>query len=187
MFNDTYDVEFEENKEEFKITDSSTAVWAIDKIKEDTKEAEYFIESCNNEINRLKEKIKNKEDMLERKTSYLKFKLLEYMNMDDVPSKETKTQMSLTLPNGKIVNKFAKAEICDNDGNTGAKVKTNKDLIDFVGDDYIKTTKEVDWAKFKKTLNITEDGDVITNDGELVDCLTTTWTSPSIDVKFEDD
>lgn len=176
----------ETEKEEFVIDDASKAMWAISKVKEARAERDYYINACKNEIERLKEKVAKAEEKCESSTNYLMFKLNEYMDREDVPTKTTKTQTSLKLPNGKVVRKLAKEEICDYNGNSGSKLKTNSDLIDFADEKYRKVTVELDWAEFKKNLEI-QDGVVITKDGEVVDCLTTREVPFSIDVKFEED
>lgn len=180
--------EAEENVENegFVIDDVQKAMWAIGKIKEKRKERDFYVDACKREIERLKGEIDKAEEQCDRDCNYFTFKLNEYMDRDDVPSKTTKTQMTLKLPNGKIVRKLAKEEICDHDGNSGAKLKGNCELMDFVDPNFLKTTVELDWANFKKEL-VVNDGVVMTKDGEVVDCLMVREVPPTVDVKIDDE
>lgn len=173
--------------EEFIIDDASKANWAIKKIAEKRRERDYFVDACKHEIEQLKEKIAKAEESCDNSCSFLISKLSQYMDREDVPSKETKTQISLKLPSGKIVRKKAKVEICDLKGNTGSKLKDNTELVEMaksMGDEYISTS--VNWGELKKTLSVTADGDVINSDGEFIGCLTTHEIPPSVDVKIEE-
>lgn len=178
----------DQNEQEcFIIDDASKANWAIKKIAEQRRERDYFVDACKHEIERLKEKIAKAEESCDNSCSFLISKLSQYMDREDVPSKETKTQVSLKLPSGKIVRKKAKIEICDLKGNTGSKLKDNTELVEVaksMGDEYISTS--VNWGELKKTLSVTADGDVINSDGEFIGCLTTHEIPPSVDIKIEE-
>lgn len=177
----------QDEQECFVIDDASKANWAIKKIAEKRRERDYFVDACKHEIEQLKEKIAKAEESCDTQCSFLIGKLSQYMDREDVPSKETKTQVSLKLPSGKIVRKKVKIEICDLKGNTGLKLKDNAELIEVaksMGDEYISTS--VNWGELKKTLSVTDDGDVINSDGEFIGCLTTHEIPPSVDVKIEE-
>ena len=172
---------------DFIIDDASKANWAIKKIAEKRRSKNFFVDACKREIEQLKKKITIAEESCDNSCLFLISKLSQYMDREDVPSKETKTQISLKLPSGKIVRKKTKVEICDLKGNTGLKLKDNTELIEMaksMGDEYISTS--VNWGKLKKTLSITADGDVINSDGEFIGCLTTYEIPPSVDVKIEE-
>lgn len=186
MLEENLNVVENEQEQEFVIDDVQKAMWAINKIKEHRKEKDFYVDACKKEIERLKEEISKSEDKCENNCSWLMHQLDQYMNRDDVPSKTTKTQTSLKLPNGKIVRKLPQLEIVDEKGNSGAKLKDNQELIDFVGEQYVKVSKVVDWAEFKKHLVIQDDL-VMTDDGEIVDFLSIRETLPSVDVKIEEE
>lgn len=172
---------------DFIIDDASKANWAIKKIAEKRRSKNFFVNACKREIEQLKKKITAAEESCDNNCSFLISKLSQYMDREDVPSKETKTQISLKLPSGKIVRKKAKVEICDLRGNTGSKLKDNAELVEVarsMGDEYVSTS--VNWGELKKTLSITADGDVINSDGEFIGCLTTHEIPPSVDVKIEE-
>lgn len=186
MSNEMKDWLIEEENEQFTIDDASKAMWAINKVKEIRKERDFYVDACKKEIERLKEEVKKAEEKCESSSNYFIFKLNEYMDRDEVPSKTTKTQTSLKLPNGKIIRKLAKEEICDHNGNSGSKLKGNVELLDFADEKYHNVLVELNWADFKKTLKV-HDGIVMTKDGEIVECLTTREVPPTVDIKFEEE
>lgn len=182
-FNDDYETEVEK-KDEFIVDNVEKAMWCLSKIEDARRERDFYIDACKKQIEKYKNEIEKAEKRCENDSNYFLFALNAYMDREDVPSKDTKTQRSLRLPNGKIVRKFAKKEIVDSKGNTGAKLKTNKELIKLAGDEFKKVTTELNWAEFKKHLVITDDI-VMTDEGEVLDCLTVQETLPSVDVQFE--
>ena len=86
--------------------------------------------------------------------------------VDQVPSKETKTQMKVTLLSGDVVVKkptldfnYDKKVLLENAESTGLT-------------EYIKTkeVKDFDWTGFKSKLEIQEDGSIVnTETGEVVE------------------
>lgn len=182
LYDDNGDIVEDENKE-FIIDNAEKAMWGLNKIKELRAERDFYVDACKIEIDRLKNEIQKAEDKCDRNTNWFIFKLNEYLDRDDVPSKTTKTQKALKLPNGSIVRKLPKIEIVDKYGNVGAKLKTNEDLISSISDEYKKVTTEVNWGELKKHL-IVSDGIVMTDEGEVIDCLDVRETLPTVDVKF---
>lgn len=184
-----YEPEFEGEYENFTITDAKTADWAIDRIADERKRTKFFIECAKEEIEKLQNQIKDAEAKCENATNFLSSKLGEFLEREDVPKKETKTQLSVTLPAGKIIKKLPKIEYTMSDGGSVTK---SKDLADFVTEvkainpDLVKTKEEVDWANFKKTLTTDGEGGVIVKDsGEYIESLIATETLPSIEIKTE--
>ena len=88
---------------EFEIKTAQQADWAISKIAEERARAEFFINCAKEEKARLDNQIKDAEKKLENATSFLTGKLGQFLEKEEVPKKETKTQISVTLPAGKIV------------------------------------------------------------------------------------
>ena len=175
-----------ESEEGFEIDSASKAEWAIKQIEDRRNRCEYFIKCAKAEIEQLKEKIKKEQEKCDNDTNYLTYKLGHYIESDDVPKKKTKTQVSVTLPAGKIVKKFPKAVIVASDGKDVTKVKDRKEFVDEIynlDSTYIKTKMEVDWAMLKKDLEII-DGSVFMKDtGEIVESLTSVEQPASIEVK----
>lgn len=184
-----YETEEDEVKEEFTIDDAKKASWAIDKIADERKRTKFFIDCAKAEIEKLQNQIRDAEAKCENATNFLSSKLGEFLEREDVPKKETKTQVSVTLPAGKIVKKLPKVEFKMANGDSVTK---SKDLTEFVSEiktinpEFIKTKEEVDWATLKKSLTSDGEGGVIIKDsGEYIDSLMATETLPSIEIKTE--
>lgn len=83
--------------------------------------------------------------------------------MDTVPKSETKTQYKVALLCGDVILKKAKKDY-DKDTNKLLQWALENNLVEFV-----KTKQEFDWAKFKDTLEIIEDGVIINKEtGEVM-------------------
>ena len=89
--------------------------------------------------------------------------------LDQIDSKfikATKTQVSYTLPSGKLVLKHQEPEYKPNDEILIPWLEKNNPSL-------IKVKKTADWAGLKKTLTL--DGtDMLTEDGEIVPGITVT-------------
>lgn len=179
----------EDGAKEFEIADASTADWAISKIAEERKRTQYFVDVAKKEIENLEKQIKDMEDKCERSVQYLSGCLGKYLERDDVPTKKTTTQESITLPAGKIIKKFAKTEFKMPNGksvtNSKGDAKLVKEVAD-INDEFIKTKQEVDWASLKKHLDVDDDGNVIYKDtGEFLESIVAQETLPYIEIKTE--
>ena len=183
------DMQNEESTKEFIIEDAKMADWAIGKIADERKRTEYYINVAKAEIDALKEKIANAEKKCENSTQFLIGKLGEFLEREDVPKKKTKTQLSVSLPAGKIVKKLPKTEYFMANGNEVVKSKDNEDFINeirSINNDLIKTKEEVDWSTLKKSLATDDEGDVYIKDtGEYIESLIASKSLPSIEIKTE--
>lgn len=177
-----------ENTEGFIIDNAEKAEWALKKIKDERESRDYLINACKKEIEKLQAKIKDTEDKCDLKTGWLLSKLDQYLDTDGVPSRTTKTQKKLELPSGKIIRKLESREICTTSGDTGIKLKEDDNVLDFIKQNYpedVITKESCNWKNFKSKLIITDDDDIITNDGIPVECLTVRVIPPSVDVKVD--
>lgn len=181
--------EVEEGAKEFEISDASTADWAISKIAEERKRTQYFVDVAKQEIENLKKQIKEMEEKRDRSVQYLSGCLGKYLEREEVPTKKTTTQESLTLPAGKIIKKFAKTEFKMPNGKSITDSKGDAKLVKEVADindEFIKTKQEVDWASLKKHLGVDDDGNVIYKDtGEFLESIVAQETLPYIEIKTE--
>lgn len=172
---------------EFEIKTAQQADWAISKIAEERARAEFFINCAKEEKARLDNQIKDAEKKLESATSFLTSKLGQFLEKEEVPKKETKTQISVTLPAGKIVKKLPKTEFIMQGGGDVTKHKSDEDFIkEIKGIDeaFIKQTEEVVWGDLKKKLAVDDDGGVYVKDtGEYIESITTQQTLPHIEIK----
>lgn len=179
----------EDGAKEFEIADASTADWAISKIAEERKRTQYFIDVAKKEIENLEKQIKDMEEKCERSVQYLSGCLGKYLERDDVPTKKTTTQESITLPAGKIIKKFAKTEFRMPNGKSVTNSKGDEKLVKEVADindEFIKTKQEVDWANLKKHLDVDDEGNVIYKDtGEFLESIVAQETLPYIEIKTE--
>lgn len=178
----------EDEYAEFEIKTAQQADWAISKIAEERARAEFFINCAKEEKARLDNQIKDAEKKLESATSFLAGKLGQFLEKEEVPKKETKTQISVTLPAGKIVKKLPKTEFIMQGGGDVAKHKSDENFIkEIKGIDeaFIKQTEEVVWGDLKKKLAVDDDGGVYVKDtGEYIESITTQQTLPSIEIKI---
>jgi len=178
----------EDEYAEFEIKTAQQADWAISKIAEERARAEFFINCAKKEKARLDNQIKDAEKKLENATSFLAGKLGQFLEKEEVPKKETKTQISVTLPAGKIVKKLPKTEFIMQGGGDITKHKSDEDFIkEIKGIDeaFIKQTEEVVWGDLKKKLAVDDDGGVYVKDtGEYIESITTQQTLPHIEIKI---
>lgn len=178
----------EDEYAEFEIKTAQQADWAISKIAEERARAEFFINCAKEEKARLDNQIKDAEKKLENATSFLTGKLGQFLEKEEVPKKETKTQISVTLPAGKIVKKLPKTEFVMQGGEDVTKHKSDEDFIKEikgVDESFIKKTEEVIWGDLKKKLAVDDDGGVYVKDtGEYIESITTQQTLPSIEIKI---
>ena len=177
----------EDEYAEFEIKTAQQADWAISKIAEERARAEFFINCAKEEKARLDNQIKDAEKKLENATSFLTSKLGQFLEKEEVPKKETKTQISVTLPAGKIVKKLPKTEFIMQSGEDITKHKSDEDFIKEIkgiDESFIKQTEEVMWGDLKKKLAVDDDGGVYVKDtGEYIESITTQQTLPSIEIK----
>lgn len=162
----------EDKRNDFIIDDVGKADWAINKINEEQCRFALFEQATNNKIDNLKAQLEDERNKLETKTSFLKFKLNDYL--DTIPAKTTKTKKYLKLPSGTITRKFATTKIATLSGDVGAKLNSNEKLIKWCKDngvDVIKATESVDWSTLKNSLVEVGDNVVYSPTGEICDVL----------------
>lgn len=178
----------EDEYAEFEIKTAQQADWAISKIAEERARAEFFINCAKEEKAKLDNQIKDAEKKLENATSFLTGKLGQFLEKEEVPKKKTKTQISVTLPAGKIVKKLPKTEFIMQGGEDVTKHKSDEDFIKEIkgiDESFIKQTEEVMWSDLKKKLAVDNDGSVYVKDtGEYIESITTQQTLPSIEIKI---
>lgn len=179
----------EDGAKEFEIADASTADWAISKIAEERKRTQYFVDVAKKEIENLEKQIKDMEEKCDRSVQYLSGCLGKYLEREEVPTKKTTTQESITLPAGKIIKKFAKTEFRMPNGKSVTTSKGDAKLVKEIADinyEFIKTKQEVDWTNLKKHLGVDDDGNVIYKDtGEFLESIVAQETLPYIEIKTE--
>ena len=100
-------------------------------------------------------------------------KLNDYL--DTAPAKITKTQMSLELPNGKLIRKLPKIDY----------QKNESELLKYVvnlAPEYLKIEQKVNWAEMKKDLQVVDGMVMRKSTGEIIDCISTIAKPATFDV-----
>ena len=173
MLPDEADQELVRERDEFEIDDASKANWAVEKVIEEQKRFDLYAEAVNAQILDLKTKLADEADRVDGRTSFLRCKLMDYL--DSVPAKKSKTQKSLKLPSGTIVQKYESKKLSTKRGDTtSTKINTDDDLIKWCEDnnvDVLKESKSIDWATLKKDLIIDGDNVIYKPTGEICDAL----------------
>jgi hypothetical protein len=167
--------ESEEGKKEFTLDTPEKVDWAIEQIIDEQKRFELYEQAINGKIEKLKCELVNEKEASGHRTSWLRFKLGEYLQRDDVPAKDTKTQLSLKMPSGTVKYIKSKPEF----------IKDDNILLNFIKEndsEFIKTKESINWKDFKTTLNIVGN-DVFNADGVIVDGITIEDTVPKVEVK----
>lgn len=163
--------------EGFVIDNDNKANWAIKKIKEATAEADRLLAIVAAEREELDAKEQAIEDKLENDTKYLKSLLYGYF--ETVESKETKTQKSYKLLDGSLIFKKPAMKI--------VKPEEDTALIDYLEKNapaLVETVKKPAWGEFKKTLAVSDAGEVLdTNTGEILDFVKAEESEAVFDVK----
>lgn len=115
-------------------------------------------------IQQLKDSFQGKFDFLNIKKEYLTTELRTLF--DQVPAKETKTQLKVTLLSGDVVVKKASMKL-DYD-----RMLLLERAEEYGLGEYVKTTEvqTLDWASLKTNLEVQEDGSIInTETGEIME------------------
>lgn len=173
-----FDEEFikRETPEGFVVDDDKKAEYCLKKIKAAQAERDRLIALVNAEWDELDQKAKQIEQKYESETGYLKALLYRYF--ETVEKKETKTQQSYKLLSGSLVFKKPSVSIIKPD---------NDRLVAYLEsagrEDLIQTTKTAAWGEWKKTLTLTDDGEVLSEDGEILDFVTIEEKAGEFNVK----
>lgn len=171
-------IENDEYDESWKISNADLANWAIKKIKEEQAYTERLTTIAKNEISRLNERIMELEARADKRTSFLKGKLREYFEKVSEGKKETKTQISYELLDGKLVYKKPQLKMVPD------KVKLLEAIKSTPGYEFlIKTTEEVDWAQFKTMCDIVDGKVISVQTGEVIEEIYVEESEPKFEIK----
>lgn len=178
FFEELESMELEEKqKEEFKIENDSAAEWALERIHDNTEEADRLLkvlEEKMNELMEMKTKIVDRRDGSNR---YLKG-LLEGYFRSGLKTKDTKTQKSYKLLSGTLVmyKPVQKYEVDRNKVIEWAKSNGRGE--------YVVTEEKLRLAELKKTL-VYDEGTVYDPDtGVIVDGITAVVEPEKFEVKL---
>lgn len=166
--------ELSDTREGFVIDSDNKAEWALKKIAEERAEAQRYIDVCTAAIQQYQEKIRQSEEKLKSKTSFLEGQLLKYF--ETVQHQVTKTQETYKLPGGTLRFKTPTPEFKRDDARLLQWLKENEML------DYIKVEEKPVWAELKKKLN--QSGEkLVTEDGQIVEGVQVVEKPPVFEVE----
>lgn len=160
--------------EGFKIDNLDKAEWAVEKIKERRAQRAEIAAFVDRKIEELENWFNKEVAGIDGDIEYFT-SLLQPFAAEQLKGKKTKT---LKLPSGSCY--FRKG--------TATYLKDEAALLEHVREtfpEYLKIKESVDWSGFKKTLTQTEDGRLITSDGEVLTCVTCQMEADSFNVKTE--
>lgn len=151
----------EQEKETFKINDLESANWCFKKIKilkKELFEKEFF---AQNEIEKMKNYIKNEKEIIESSIQY--FENLIKMYVEE--RLEENPKFKLSLPEGTASFGKEQIKIHYDDDQMLEFVKNNK-MDNFITKNI---TEKLNKKEFNNFLKVTEDGQVVTEDGEIIE------------------
>lgn len=174
----------EDNEQsDFIIKDATMANWAINKVVEEQKRFGLYEEVAKAEMQRIKEELAEEKRKSEARTSFLRIKLGDYLEREDVPAKTTKTQKTLTLPAGTIKKKLPHMEYCAIDADRPNNSPQLIELLQDIAPVFIKTETSVNWGEFKKELSFDENRTVIYNPtGEIIECMSLNYVPAEVKI-----
>ena len=150
-----------EESNEFRITDDSTADWAIEQINDDREERDRMLSLVKEKMERLEEKRQLYIVNFEENTSYLRAKLMDYFMT--VKTQDTKTMKKYKLVSGTLVLKKQQHVYERGEGALLAWAETTVPEL-------VTVKKEVSWADLKKQADVS--GDKLLLDGEIIPGVT---------------
>ena len=146
---------------EFRITDDSTADWAVEKINAARAERDRLVSLVQEKIEQLQEKRQLYIVNFEENTSYLRAKLMDYFMT--VKTQDTKTMKKYKLVSGTLVLKKQQSVYERDEGALLAWAETTAPEL-------VKVKKEVSWSDLKKQADVS--GDKLLLDGEIIPGVT---------------
>ena len=145
-------------------------------LKEQTNDIDRQIEICKQMIDTYQDHIDVYEQKKKEKLDFYRALLNEYF--DRVETNKAKTQESYSLPSGKLIRKLPSIKLVHD----GEKLK--QWLKENSINEFVEVTEKVKWGEFKKELKVTDNGQVVTADGEIVDGVEVETVPPTFDIKL---
>lgn len=154
----------------FKVTDASSADWALMKLREVAKQEKQDKKLYEENLDRIKQWYERAKGKTDNDRSYFEALLNEYMSEQVAEDPKYK----LSTPNGRLSTRKGTDWVHD-----------DKKLLERLkGTEFIKTTEKVNWKAYKDTLTIVN-GKVIDQNGEIVEGISAT-PKLTITIKTED-
>ncbi|QIN26365.1 hypothetical protein GJU84_04720 [Staphylococcus chromogenes] len=163
-----------EIKSAFEVTDLSSANWVFKKLEAINAKEKEIKDLAQSEIDRIKEWESKELESLQGNKEYLEYLVTEYYRAE----KEKDSKFKLNTPYGKVTSRK---------GSKVFEVKNEQDVIDQLEQrgftDFVKTTKKLNQAGMKKAFNVSDDGTVIDDNGEVLDGIRMVEKPTSYSVK----
>ena len=171
--------EYETKKKPFAVTDESSAEWVLEKMEENAKARALIEEQYKRMIARHEKWREEALKELEDNDAYFQSLLRPWAETKLAGSKKK----SVKLPSGRVgFRAGSKTYMLD-----GEKVAaTSARLLSFVkveDESFIERKESVRWGDYKKTLQVTDSGRVVTADGVPIPGMTCTQGEPSFYVE----
>lgn len=161
-------------KSTFEVTDLSSANWVFKKLEAISAKEKEIKDLAQSEVDRIKEWESKELKSLQGSKEHLEYLVTEYYRAE----KEKDSKFKLNTPYGKVTSR------------KGAKVfevNNEQGVIDQLEQrgftDFVKTTKKLNQADMKKAFNVSDDGTVIDDNGEVLDGIRMVQKPTSYSVK----
>ncbi|MBF2173609.1 host-nuclease inhibitor Gam family protein [Staphylococcus epidermidis] len=150
----------ERQNETFKITNLDQANWAFKKLDAIQAKENEINQLATQEIERIKEWQNNQTEQLQHNKDYFEHILTEYFKEE----RQKDAKFKLNTPYGKVTaRKGSKVIQISNEQNVIDQLEHRGFL------NYIKVTKKLNQSDIKKDFNVTENGNLIDSNGELLE------------------
>lgn len=166
----------DDNQEErFRISTPDQAEWALKKLRKIAEKEQEVHDLVDAEIFKLENFRKSEIERLSREKAFFEGLLYEY----HAPKYEEdpKGNKTLRFPSGSITFKKQQPDYQRDEDKLLAWVKANRP-------EYVKVKESVDWANLKKDCQITNDGLLVTSDGEIVEGVVVEQRPDKFEVKL---
>ncbi|AFK94357.1 MULTISPECIES: host-nuclease inhibitor Gam family protein [Thermoanaerobacterium] len=148
------------------IRDDGYADWTVEKIKFLQAELERKKMLVENKKAILDEWFEKEKKNIDNDISFYTARLQEYFDsLDPKLLKKSKTQISYSLPSGKLKKVFEKEDFEKDDEELLKWLKNNNYT------DFIKVKESIDWAKLKGNIEVNNGKAVLKDTGELIDSI----------------
>lgn len=169
----------ETEKKPFAVTDEASAEWAMEKLEENAKARALVDEQYQRMIARHEAWRADALKELDENDAYLQSLLRPWAEAKLAGGKKK----SVKLPSGTVGFRAGSGTYKFGDEKVTA---TSAELLAFVKTDdasYIKVEESVRWGDYKATLNVMENGKVVSANGEVIPGMTYTEGEPTFYVK----
>lgn len=163
-----------EVKSTFEVTDLYSANWVFKKLEAISAKEKEIKDLAQSEVDRIKEWESKELESLQGNKEHLEYLVTEYYREE----KEKDSKFKLNTPYGKVKSRK---------GSKVFEVKNEQDVIDQLEQrgftDFVKTTKKLNQADMKKVFNVSDDGTVIDDNGEVLEGIRMVEKPTSYSVK----